>query len=56
MEKNQEIKAVHFDFGIRDNDDPCLPENPETLDILHQQLIKLVKLIQQKGKQKYRGQ
>ena len=52
----QEIKAVHFNFGILDNDDPCLPKRPETLDILNKQLIKLVKFIQEKGKLKYRCQ
>lgn len=52
----EEIKAVHFDFGISDNgpNDPCLPKNPATQEILNQQLIKLVTLTKERGKSKYK--
>jgi len=47
------IKAVHFNFSKSDNGskDPCLPKDQE---MLHEQLKELVKLIQEKGKHKYR--
>ena len=51
-----QIKAVHFDFGITEDGDPCMPHNQEKQDILQQQLIDLIKLIQEKGKRKFREQ
>jgi len=51
----EEIKAVYFNFGITDKTlDPCLPKNPETQEILKEQLIKLVQLTQELGKHKIR--